>query len=356
MSSAAIAEPTARRFNPLRRLAPGLGVTFAIACIAFWASHDIAVLKNYQMMIAIGLGALLQNVIGLHAAAQEGVSFALHRILRLAIILLGLQITGQQAAEVGVAGVAMIGISLLATLLFTMALGVVLGVPRGLSLLIGAGSAICGASAVMAAKAAVQGEDDDAAYAIACVTLFGALAILVYPLAKAALHLSPHDFGLWAGASIHEVAQVMATAYDGGPEALRIGAVAKLTRVAMMAPVIIGLGEIFRRLRMGGEGARTQPPFPWFLVGFLCMVGIASFVALPHDQGGALDGLALSLGSSLPAISTATSFLLAMAMAAMGIHTDLRRIRARGARPLALALCASLFISLVALTMTRWIA
>jgi uncharacterized integral membrane protein (TIGR00698 family) len=356
MSSVVIQDTTVRSTEVLRKLAPGIALTAAIACIAYWASHSISPFKNYQMIIAIMLGALVQNVIGSRPATVEGISFSLRRILRISIVLLGLQITGQQAAEVGVAGVAMIGAGLLATLVFTMAMGAILGVPRGLSLLIGVGTAICGASAVMAAKAAVHGKDDDAAYAIACVTLFGTIAIFAYPLAKGFLHLGPHDFGLWAGASIHEVAQVMATAYDGGPDALRIGAIAKLTRVAMMAPVIIGLGEISRHIRLGGDGERLRPPFPWFLVGFLCMVGVASFVATPHDNGSSIDSIALWVRENQASISTATAFLLSMAMAAMGLHTDLHRIRSRGLRPLTLGLCASLFISVAVLAMTRWIA
>jgi uncharacterized integral membrane protein (TIGR00698 family) len=355
MSSVTVAARASERRNPILALAPGLIVTASIALVAYLASHYVGFLKNYQMIMAIILGTLVHNVIGTPAAASEGVTFSLRRILRFSIVLLGLQITAQQAAEVGGVGIGMIAIGLLSTLLATMAVGRVLGVPRGLSLLIGVGTAICGASAIISAKAAVQGEDEDAAYAIASVTLFGTAAIFLYPIANGFLHLPPHNFGLWAGASIHEVAQVVATAFDAGPEALRVGAIAKLTRVAMMAPVIIALGELSLRFGLGRADAKARPPFPWFLIGFLAMVGVASFLAMPHAGSGIVDTSVALVRNHMNAISSMTAFLLSMAMAAMGMHTNIRHIRSNGARPLLLGLFSTLFISLTTLTMIHWL-
>lgn len=356
MSSVTVDARAGKRRIPLLVLVPGLAITASIALIAYLAAHYVGFLKNYQMIMAIILGALVHNVIGLPTAATEGVTFALRRILRFSIVLLGLQITAQQAAEVGGAGVAMIAIALLSTLLVSVPLGRLLGVPRGLSLLIGVGTAICGASAIISAKAAVQGDDEDAAYAIASITLFGTAAIFVYPIANGLLHLTPHDFGLWTGASIHEVAQVVATAFDGGPEALRVGTIAKLTRVAMMAPVIILLGAMSLRFGFGRAEAKVRPPFPWFLVGFLAMVGVASFVAMPHAERGIIHVAALFVRDHLDATSTATAFLLSMAMAAMGMHTSVGHIRSKGVRPLLLGLFSTLFISLTTLAIIRWLA
>ncbi|MBI5263335.1 MAG: putative sulfate exporter family transporter [Bradyrhizobium sp.] len=340
--------------NTVLVLAPGLAITVGIALIAYLASHNVGFLKNYQMIMAILLGMLMRNVIGMPAAASEGVAFSLRRILRFSIVLLGLQITAQQATEVGGAGIALIAVGLVTTLFVTVPIGTALGVPRGLSLLIGVGTSICGASAIIAAKAAVQGDDEDAAYAIASITLFGTASIFLYPIINGFLHLSPHDFGLWAGASIHEVAQVVATAFDGGPDALRTGTIAKLTRVAMMAPVIILLGQMGFRLGFGHAHGKARPPFPWFLVGFLAMVGVASFIAMPHTDGGLIDTAALFVRDHMTAISTATAFLLSMAMSAMGVHTDIRHIRSKGVRPLLVGLFSTLFISLTTLAMIRW--
>jgi uncharacterized integral membrane protein (TIGR00698 family) len=104
------------------------------------------------------------------------------------------------------------------------------------------GSAICGASVVLATKAAVRAEDDAAAYAIACVTLFGTMAMFLYPLFQSFLHLPPQAYGFWIGASVHEVAQVLATAFGNSEDSSRVATIARLTRVAALAPIIIALG------------------------------------------------------------------------------------------------------------------
>jgi len=334
-----VAQPA--RFPRLLLLAPGLALTAIIAGVAFALRLIPGVATLSPMILSVLLGVVLHNSVGAPAGAREGVAFSLRFVLRFSIILLGLQITAGQAAELGVGGLATIATALLGTLAFTILMGRALGVPRGLALLIGVGASICGASAVLAAKIAMAGDDEDAAYAVACVTVFGTLAMFAYPLAENLLHLSPRAYGLWAGSSIHEIAQAVAAAFQGGGDAGQLGTIAKLTRVAMMAPVVIALGEMTELLGLAGEGERHRPPFPWFLIGFLALAALNSLVAIPHEI-------------KAP-IGVGATFLLSMAMAAMGLHTDLRHIRSRGLRPLALGLLASLFICGASLVMVRLI-
>jgi len=329
------------RLSPLVALAPGLGLTGGIAALAFALRLIPGVSTLSPMILSVLIGAAVHNFVGAPHATRKGAAFSLRRILRFSIILLGLQITARQAAELGPGGLALIAVALVSTLGFTVLAGRALGVARGLALLIGVGTSICGASAVLAAKAATCGEDDDAAYAVACVTLFGTIAMFAYPVAQGLLHLSPLAYGLWTGASIHEIAQVVAAAFQSGADAGQFGTIAKLTRVAMMAPVVIALGEMTMRLGLAGEGERQRPPFPWFLIGFLALSALNSVVVIPTAVAAP--------------INLTTTFLLSMAMAAMGLHTDFGHIRARGLRPLALGLLASLFISLVSLLMVRLI-
>ncbi len=141
------------------------------------------------------------------------------RILRFAIILLGLQLTLTQVSEVGAIGVGIIAATLAATFLVTKWVGALIGVPRKMAELIAAGTAICGASAVIATNTVTDAHDEDVAYAVACVTVFGSLSMFLYPLLPAVLHLGPHAYGLWTGASIHEIAQVVAAAFQDGREA-----------------------------------------------------------------------------------------------------------------------------------------
>ena len=340
MTDIPIALP-ARPWKALGGLAPGLALTAGVAAIAFLLRLLPGVAVLSPMILSVILGAAIHNFIGAPQAARGGVAFSLRRVLRLSIVLLGLQITARQAAEVGAPGLFGIAAALLATLGFALLAGRALGVPRGLALLIGVGTSICGASAVIAAKTATGGKDEDAAYAIACVTLFGTAAMFGYPLAEGFLHLAPRAYGVWAGASIHEVAQAVAAAFQGGGEAGQFGAIAKLTRVAMMAPVIIVLGEAGARFGLASEGERLKPPFPWFLLGFLALAGFNSLVVVPHE-----------IAAPIGAVAT---FLLSMAMAAMGLHTDISRLRAKGLRPIALGLLVSLFISGFSLLMVRLI-
>lgn len=338
MSDVPVALPLFRS-SALAGLAPGLALTGGVAAVSFALRLIPGVALLSPMILSVIIGVVIHNFAGAPRAARRGVDFSLRRILRLSIVLLGLQITARQAAEIGAPGLVGIAAGLIATLGFSILLGRALGVPRGLALLIGVGTSICGASAVIAAKTATAGKDEDAAYAIACVTLFGTIAMFGYPLADGVLHLAPRAYGVWAGASIHEVAQAVAAAFQGGREAGEFGAIAKLARVAMMAPVVIALGEASARLGLTGDGERLRPPFPWFLVGFLALAGFNSLVAVPREVAAPIGVVA--------------TFLLSMAMAAMGMHTDISRLRARGLRPIALGLLASLFISGFSLIMVR---
>ncbi len=145
--------------------------------------------------------------------------------------------------------------TLLATFTFTTWMGHWLGVEPKLAQLIAAGTSICGASAVIATNTVTKAHDEDVAYAVACVTVFGSIAMFVYPLLPGLLHLDPHAFGLWSGASIHEIAQVVAAAFQDGQQAGQFGTIAKLSRVMMLAPVVIGLGVMATR---GAKGAARR--------------------------------------------------------------------------------------------------
>ncbi|GBD49950.1 hypothetical protein METY_3163 [Methylopila sp. Yamaguchi] len=298
------------------RLAPGLG-SFS------------------PMILALGLGVVVRAALGPLPDLRPGVVFAMRRVLRFAIVLLGLQLTVGQVAEVGAGGVAIIAASLGATFLATIALGRMLGVDARLTQLIAAGTSICGASAILAANTAVRGRDEDVAYAVACVTVFGSIAMFAYPHLASPLGLDAHAYGLWSGTSIHEIAQVVAAAFQQGSEAGEFGVVAKLARVMMLAPVVAALGVYMAR--SGDPGARA--PFPWFVLGFVALVALNSLVALPAvPKTFAIE---------------ATPALLAVALAAMGLETDLVKLREQGLRPLLLGLASFLFIASFSLALVK---
>jgi uncharacterized integral membrane protein (TIGR00698 family) len=315
---------------------PGLLLTSGIAA----ASFGLRALPGFSllspMILSIFIGIMFHNVIRTPAVAKPGVTFSLRRILRLAIILLGLQLTAQQVVGVGGAGLAVIVATLISTFLFTTWVGRLLGVDAKLTQLIAAGTSICGASAVIATNTVTDGSDEDVAYAVACVTVFGSIAMFAYPLLVGVLHLDPHAYGLWAGSSIHEIAQVVAAAYQDGTQAGDFGTIAKLTRVMMLAPVVLSLGLL---LRIRGGKASAKVPAPWFVVGFIALIVLNSLITIPTEI-------------KAP-VSMVTTFGLSMALAAMGLETDIRKLRAEGLRPLLLGLIAFFFISGFSLLLIR---
>jgi uncharacterized integral membrane protein (TIGR00698 family) len=334
-------EGAVRGSTPEPAIWPGLLLTATIAGASF-ALRQVPGLGSFSpMILAIVIGIAFHNLIGTPVRAKPGVMVALRKLLRLAIILLGLQLTAAKVMQVGLSGIAVIALTLVATLLFTIWLGRLLGVERKLAELIAAGTSICGASAVIAANTVTNAHDEDVAYAVACVTVFGSIAMFVYPLLPGLLHLDPHAYGLWSGASIHEIAQVVAAAFQDGQQAGEFGTIAKLSRVMMLAPVVVGLGLVAaRRARHAGQDtSQAKPPMPWFVLGFVAMVGVNSVVSVPAE--------------AKSVIVLATTFLLSMALAAMGLETDIGKLRAKGLRPLLLGLAAFLFIAAFSLMLVK---
>ena len=325
-------------YGAIARALPGIGACAAIAGLAYGLRMLPGVHDFSSMIIAIALGILIRNTIGTHGALTAGIGFAMRRLLRLAIILLGVQLTFAQVAETGVRGVAIILVAVGATFLFTLAVGRLIGADPRLTRLIAAGTSICGASAVAAANSVVDAHDEDVAYAVACVTVFGSIAMFAYPLLQGVLDLAPRDYGLWAGSSIHEIAQVVAATFAVGREAGDFGAVAKLTRVMTLAPMVFAMAAFLPSL--GEAGAeRPKAPLPLFVLGFIALVAVNSLVSIPAQ-----------LKADTSVVST---FLLTMALAAMGLETSVAKLKAKGMKPALTGALASLFIASLSLILIR---
>ncbi len=314
-------------------LLPGLLLTAAVVALAYGlrAVLDVAVLS--PLVVSIFLGMAFHNLVGTPRMALPGVKFAMRRILRFAIVLLGLQLTFTQVRTVGLDGLVIVVVVLVATFFVTRWLGRLVGVDPQLSELIAAGTAVCGASAVIATNTVTRASDEDVAYAVACVTVFGSLSMFLYPALLPFTGFDAHAYGLWAGASIHEIAQVVAAAFQGGQAAGEFGTIAKLNRVILLAPLVLALGfAATRRARAAGaDGHVAAPPVPWFILGFLVMIVINSLGILPPTVNAT--------------VAPVTTVLLAISLAAMGLETDVRKLKARGWRPLALGTLAWLFVS-----------
>lgn len=317
-------------------LLPGLALAGGLALAAMglgqlgWLQqHGISALT-----IAIVLGTVVGNTVypRLAPASGAGVAFTKQNLLRLGIVLYGLRLTFQDIGQVGLAGVLIDALVLTSTFALACGLGTrVLGLERQTAMLIGAGSAICGAAAVMATEPVVRARAEQVAVAVFTVVVYGTLALFLYPLlyrlnaAHGLLALSPAAYGLYAGSTIHEVAQVVAAGNAIGVDAGNTAVIAKMVRVMMLTPFLLALSAYLARC--GAAGAPGQPRrrvvVPWFALGFVAVAGLHSLAVLPPP----LVALAVDLDT----------VLLAMAMAALGLTTHVSAIRRAGFKPLALA-------------------
>lgn len=322
------------------RLVPGLLLTSGVALLATGLQKLPSLSLLSPLILAVLLGVLIKNTVGTPGICRPGITFSLKRILRLAIILLGLRLNFAQVLAIGPTGLAIVVLTLVSTFIFTCWLGRRMGVERKLTQLIAAGTSICGASAVVATSGVVKSSDEDVAYAVAIVTVFGTLSMLLYPGLNMGLDLTSAAFGLWCGTSIHEVAQVVAAAFQVGQASGEIATITKLSRVLFLVPMLIGLGVLSISSRKKSSSIKSgQLPFPWFVLGFAVLIGLNSIPLFPM----ALKDLVIQ----------GNKFLLTLALAAMGLETSLHKIRETGLKPFYLGVASWLFISGLSLGLVK---
>ncbi|RAU32314.1 YeiH family putative sulfate export transporter [Pantoea sp. RIT413] len=313
---------------PPCRVVAGLALTAALAGCAAW-------LTLLPWLSHAGLGALTLAIVGgiiagntfyprIASHCDSGVLLAKQRLLRLGIILFGFRITVQQIAGVGLRGVIIDTLIIGTTFLLTCLAGIrLLKMDRETVWLIGAGSSICGAAAVLATEPVVKADASKVAVAVATVVLFGTAGILLYPALFALLPaVSAAQFGIFTGSTLHEVAQVVAAGHAIGAEAENMAVITKMLRVMMLAPFLLLLGSWLRQ--RGPRTATSARSFPWFALLFIAVALVNSLQLLPAGVVSALNQLA--------------NLLLAMAMAALGLTTRFSALKQAGAKPLLLGL------------------
>lgn len=315
---------------------PGVAVALIAAVVAHLAAERIPGVSGLLLAILAGIG--LRAVGWIPAAAEEGLRLAARALLRLAIVLLGLQLVLGDMLALGWEVLVIVVGTVAVTFFGTLFGGRALGTPRGESTMLATGTAICGASAVAAAAAALdrgdgrdrhgRSVDSAAAIAVAVVTLYGTVAMLVLPLLAATLGLDGRTAGIWIGAGVHEVGQVVAAGGMVGSTALAVAVVVKLARVVLLAPIMAGLGLAARRRGPRADAShrdlsRRRPALvPGFVLGFLAAAAFASLVEVPE---GVMDP-----------VRTVTTMLMTMAMVGIGAGVDLPDLLRRGGPALAL--------------------
>ncbi|HET8969785.1 MAG TPA: putative sulfate exporter family transporter [Candidatus Nanopelagicales bacterium] len=319
------------RLAPVLTRIPGLAVVAAATAAAFGLARLVPSLN--PTTVGVVLGALLVNLGLVRAWLVPGVEFAGRQLLRLAVVLLGLQLSVPQLLHLGIGGLTVVLVTVAATFVGTQLLGRALRISSARSLLIATGFSICGASAVAAMEPVARGNRDDTAIAIALVTLCGSLAIFLLPLLQAPLGLDAQAFGSWVGASVHDVGQTVATA-DRVPGALTAAVVVKLTRVLLLAPLVALVVLADRRRAQPAAAARRPAPVPLFVAGFLVAVVVTSTGLLPAAVTDGAHHL--------------QEVLLTAALVGLGTGIKASLLRRTGGRPLLLGLLSWLLVATVA--------
>ncbi len=355
------------RVNEVPSLLPGLLVSALLAWLSIWLSKVIGVtILGFDktpisaVMLAILLGLIVGAVIPLPQVLKPGLRFAVKKVLRLGIIMLGVRLTIFDVFKLGAYGVPIVVICILGALFFTTRINQWLRLPERLGALIAVGTSICGVSAIVATGPSIDAEEEEVAYAVAVITIFGLLATLVYPYATNAIFAGQAlKVGLFLGTSVHDTSQVVGSAkvyadVFSAPFALDVATVTKLVRNVFMAAVIPFMAFYYARKTRGqGESAGKRTKFlkllPLFVVGFLIMAVIRSIGDAGVKAGGNAFGLwdGGAWESIYNSIKTWAGDLLVVALAGVGLSTDFRTFRGLGIKPFLVGLAAALTVGVV---------
>ncbi len=324
---------------------------FTIAAIQISQVGFIKSLAISPLIIGIIIGMFYANTLRSHIPKEwvPGIIFSSKQLLRFAIILYGFRITFQQIAEVGVAGLVVSTVMLTTTFILGWWAGVkIFKLDRDTSVLCASGSSVCGAAAVLATEPVLNAEPYKSAVAVGTVVLFGTIAMFTYPaLYKAGVfNMDPATYGIYVGGTVHEVAQVVAAGGAIGGAAADNAVIVKMTRVMMIAPLLIVLGILVAKgtqAASSGKKTKFKVSIPWFAVWFIVVAGINSFLSDIE-----------SLKPVIAGINELDTFLLTMAMTALGMETSVEKFKQAGIKPVMLALLMAIWLMVGGYFVTKW--
>lgn len=306
----------------------GILLITLFACAAFYIGDTtwVKALSLSPMVVGIILGMLYANSLrnNLPDTWVPGIQFCSKRVLRLGIILYGFRLTFTDVAEVGISAILIDAFIVCSTIMLGILIGKLLKMDPVITLLTACGSSICGAAAVLGAEGTIKAQPYKTAVAVATVVIFGTLSMFLYPvLYRAGLFgLSPAEMGLYTGATVHEVAHVVGAGNAMGADVSNTAIIVKMIRVMMLVPVLLIMAWTMSRAS-GSNGSKGRINIPWFAILFLAVIGFNSFNLLP--------------AAVVEWINNFCTFLLTMAMSALGAETSIEKFKKAGARPFVLA-------------------
>ncbi|MET1080518.1 MAG: putative sulfate exporter family transporter [Pseudomonas sp.] len=321
-----------------RELAPGFIVSLiAAAAASFLSEHYGAPVMLFALLLGLAL-----NFLAADGKCKAGIEFTARTVLRIGIALLGMRITLEQIAALGWKPIALVIVVVLVTILVSVAAAKALGFKRIFGMLTGGATAICGASAALALAAALPNhpqKERATLFTVIGVSALSTLAMILYPMIANWFELSPQMAGVFLGATIHDVAQVVGAGYSMSAETGDTATVVKLMRVAMLLPVIVSAAMITRL--QGADPTGKRPPLlPWFAVAFLLLACVNSTGWVPTLVQGGLNDL--------------SRWCLVVAISALGMKTQLKELAAVGIKPILLMVGETVFLAALVLLLLRW--
>ena len=318
-----------------QKLLPGLLLVMVVSVVARLASGVSGFVPD--AVIGLILGALVKNSVGVPTVSDAGIKFTHRFLLRTAIILLGASLSFGAIVGKGGQALPVILICLVASFSLSLLLARTFRLSARVGALLGAGTAICGATAILAVGPLILATEAEVAYAIGTVFTYNALAIIFYPYIGHALHLGNTGFGTWAGTAVNDTSAVVATGLIYSTQAGQIATVVKLTRTVLLVPMAMGIGMFFglRGGRSAGEKIGVWKMMPWFVVGFLGMAVLNTMGLFPLAV---VDGL-----------TEIAKFLIVMVLASVGLGMGFEQIRKLGAKPLLIGLFVGAVMGVVSL-------
>lgn len=310
----------------------GVGITLIIAILAKNLSGFPFLSIMGQLVIAIILGMIWRAIFGLKDNLQPGVGFSSKKLLRLGIIFLGMRLNLADIYHAGMNVFLIAAIDLVFALLVVYGLTRLFGVEKKLGILTASGTAICGAAAIVAISPQVKAKPDETAVAAGIIALLGTAFTFAYTFLYPILNLTPIEYGIFAGGTLHEIAHVIAAADIGGTVSVDNAIIVKLTRVALLVPVAIVIGYLFQRKEQdGSKGRFSLSIVPWFILGFLAMSGFNTLGIVSETVANMMVDLAY--------------LLIAMAMAGLGLNVELKSFKQHGLQAFGAALIGSILLS-----------
>lgn len=317
---------------------PGVLAAALVAAVAVLCAHAAPLVG--APVFAIVLGVVVRAIRPLPAICKPGIAFAARTVLQAAIVISGFGLSFAIVVRTGLGTLPVTLGTIAVALVLAPLLGRLLRIESVLRTLIGVGTAICGASAIAAVSSVLEPEEADVALAIATVFFYNIVAVLVFPPIGHALHLAQDAFGLWAGTAINDTSSVVAAGFTYGKEAGEHATIVKLTRATLILPIVAAIALLRARAAHGaGKPVPWRRIVPWFILWFLAAALVNSTGVVPaawHDR-----------------IATVAVFLISVALAAIGLQTELARLLRAGARPLALGFLLWLAVALSSLGVQR---